>query len=162
MRFGARDYDASVGRWTSKDPIRFAGGMNLYGYVVNDPVDMTDPRGLDPYKPLCIYFGIGCGGDDGGDDNGGLFCGIIPEIGNDNNKYCKFVRSEPTTTAKYFDCFFQCPQVPEEVVRQVYIYDQEPDKACDRVKPEARKFPPPSPWFWFFGIPGEGPIFAIP
>ncbi len=45
VRFGARDYDASVGRWTNKDPIRFAGGMNLYGYVVNDPVNMTDPTG---------------------------------------------------------------------------------------------------------------------
>jgi RHS repeat-associated protein len=25
-RFGARDYDPVVGRWTTKDPIRFAGG----------------------------------------------------------------------------------------------------------------------------------------
>jgi RHS repeat-associated protein len=34
-RFGARDYDAFTGRWTNKDPIRFAGGdSNLYGYVL--------------------------------------------------------------------------------------------------------------------------------
>src|SRR5580704_1431222 len=46
VRFGARDYDASVGRWTSKDPIRFKGGMNLYGYVVNDPVNRCDASGL--------------------------------------------------------------------------------------------------------------------
>ena len=40
VRFGARDYDASVGRWTSKDPIRFDGGQaNIYVYVGNDPVD---------------------------------------------------------------------------------------------------------------------------
>lgn len=26
VRFGARDYDAVVGRWISKDPIRFDGG----------------------------------------------------------------------------------------------------------------------------------------
>ena len=46
VRFGARDYDASVGRWTSKDPIRFDGGsFNLYGYVLNDPVDLRDPFG---------------------------------------------------------------------------------------------------------------------
>jgi RHS repeat-associated protein len=46
VRFGARDYDASVGRWTSKDPIRFDGGsFNLYGYVINDPVNLRDPAG---------------------------------------------------------------------------------------------------------------------
>ena len=46
-RFGARDYDAETGRWTAKDPIRFAGGdTNLYGYVLNDPVNWIDPDGL--------------------------------------------------------------------------------------------------------------------
>ncbi len=48
VRFGARDYDPSTGRWTAKDPIRFAGGdANLYGYVLADPVNAIDPRGLD-------------------------------------------------------------------------------------------------------------------
>jgi RHS repeat-associated protein len=47
VRFGARDYDAETGRWTTKDPIGFAGGdTNLYGYVVNDPVNWIDPLGL--------------------------------------------------------------------------------------------------------------------
>lgn len=46
-RFGVRDYDARIGRWTSKDPIRFEGGdENLYGYVVQDPVNFIDPSGL--------------------------------------------------------------------------------------------------------------------
>ena len=46
VRFGARDYDPSVGRWTSKDPILFDGGQaNLYVYVNNDPVNLTDPEG---------------------------------------------------------------------------------------------------------------------
>jgi len=48
VRFGARDYDTETGRWTSKDPIRFAGGdMNLYGYVLQDPVNSFDPVGLN-------------------------------------------------------------------------------------------------------------------
>lgn len=47
VRFGARDYDAFVGRWTAKDPIRFDGGdSNLYVYVGNDPVNGFDPTGL--------------------------------------------------------------------------------------------------------------------
>ncbi|MDH5546605.1 MAG: peptidoglycan DD-metalloendopeptidase family protein [Gammaproteobacteria bacterium] len=46
-RFGARDYDAQSGRWTSKDPIRFQGGdTNLYGYVLGDSVNFFDPIGL--------------------------------------------------------------------------------------------------------------------
>ena len=47
-RFGARDYDAETGRWTSKDPVRFNGGdTNLFGYVLNDPVKFIDQLGLD-------------------------------------------------------------------------------------------------------------------
>ena len=33
-RFGARDYDPVVGRWTIKDPIRFEGGdANIYAIL---------------------------------------------------------------------------------------------------------------------------------
>jgi len=47
VRFGARDYDPETGRWTAKDPIRFKGGdTNLYGYVLNDPLNLIDPLGL--------------------------------------------------------------------------------------------------------------------
>jgi RHS repeat-associated protein len=46
VRFGARDYDPATGRWTTKDPIGFTGGdANLYGYLLGDPVNLTDSMG---------------------------------------------------------------------------------------------------------------------
>jgi RHS repeat-associated protein len=48
VRFGIRDYDPDVGRWTAKDPIFFAGGdTDLYGYVLDDPVNLIDTSGLE-------------------------------------------------------------------------------------------------------------------
>jgi RHS repeat-associated protein len=46
VRFGARDYQPSTGRWTAKDPILFGGGYHLYGYVDNDPMNWSDRDGL--------------------------------------------------------------------------------------------------------------------
>ncbi len=47
VRFGHRDYDPEIGRWTAKDPILFEGGdTDLYGYVLNDPINFVDPLGL--------------------------------------------------------------------------------------------------------------------
>jgi RHS repeat-associated protein len=55
VRFGARDYDPEVGRWTAKDPILFNGGQtNLYAYVANDPVSFVDPTGTD----LADWYGF--------------------------------------------------------------------------------------------------------
>jgi RHS repeat-associated protein len=50
VRFGARDYDPHVGRWTGKDPTGFnGGGANLYGYSFVDPVNYIDMNGSAAY-----------------------------------------------------------------------------------------------------------------
>ena len=41
-----RYYDPETGRYVSADPIGLGGGMNLYVYVENDPVNWIDPEGL--------------------------------------------------------------------------------------------------------------------
>ena len=45
-----REYDPRTGRWTSKDPSLFfnGGGLNLYGYSFNDPINFIDMNGLSP------------------------------------------------------------------------------------------------------------------
>jgi len=67
-RFGSRDYDAATGRWLSKDPLGLvAPGTNVYGYVLDDPINLRDPSGLCPACKPCddcpsgkwTYFGGG-------------------------------------------------------------------------------------------------------
>jgi RHS repeat-associated protein len=41
-----RPLDGVTGRWLGRDPIRESGGINLYGYANQNPVNFTDPRGL--------------------------------------------------------------------------------------------------------------------
>ena len=38
-------YSAGAGRWISRDPMGEGAGMNLYGYVGNNPIDGIVPLG---------------------------------------------------------------------------------------------------------------------
>ncbi|MBR4249271.1 MAG: RHS repeat-associated core domain-containing protein [Verrucomicrobia bacterium] len=43
--FRARWYEPETGRWLSPDPIGISGGLNLYTFCGNDPVNFVDPTG---------------------------------------------------------------------------------------------------------------------
>jgi RHS repeat-associated protein len=46
--FRARYYDPSLARFISEDPVGLASGINPYAFEGNDPVNGSDPSGLDP------------------------------------------------------------------------------------------------------------------
>ncbi|MBI3205013.1 MAG: hypothetical protein HYZ29_25980, partial [Myxococcales bacterium] len=56
-RFGARDYDPVVGRWSGKDARKYwRRGTNLYAYGDGEPVNRIDPAGKE-----AIAVGLGAG-----------------------------------------------------------------------------------------------------
>ena len=55
--YGYRYYSPQTRRWLSKDPIGLAGGLNLYGFVGNDPINNWDLLGLaDGKDDKCEEF----------------------------------------------------------------------------------------------------------
>jgi RHS repeat-associated protein len=61
LRFGARDYDPSVGRWTEKDSIGFDGGTNFYVYAGSDGINRIDPTGH--YVQALVGAAVAAGAD---------------------------------------------------------------------------------------------------
>ena len=54
-----RAYSPILGRWLSRDPIAEKGGLNLFGYVRNDPLNYLDPTGENPVAGALIGLGLG-------------------------------------------------------------------------------------------------------
>jgi len=46
--YGYRYYSPQIGRWMTRDPMQEGGGVNVYAFVNNDPINKIDPDGLEP------------------------------------------------------------------------------------------------------------------
>src|SRR3989454_7949120 len=44
--YRARYYDPNGGRFVSEDPMAFRAGVDFYAYVLNNPTNLVDPKGL--------------------------------------------------------------------------------------------------------------------
>ena len=53
--YRARYYNPMLGRFINKDPIGIAGGLNMFTYVGNNPVNATDPSGLLREIVITVY-----------------------------------------------------------------------------------------------------------
>ena len=65
IKYGARYYNPTLGRWTQDDPTGYTDGPNLQTYANNNPTSLTDASGLS-------FLGIDCpfGETDSGGCNG--------------------------------------------------------------------------------------------
>jgi len=76
-----RFYDPNLQRWPTRDPIQEAGGLNLYRFVGNYPVNYIDPLGLLLTMPspvslvnVATAVGVGAAAEEGG---AGLAMGVV-------------------------------------------------------------------------------------
>jgi RHS repeat-associated protein len=61
VHLGARIYDPTIGRFLSRDPLLVpsrSSGSNPYAFAFNDPVNFSDPSGLNGEGPWGICFGV--------------------------------------------------------------------------------------------------------
>ncbi len=70
--YRARYYSPELQRFISEDPIGIEGGINLFVYVGNNPVNFVDPLGLWSFS-IEGYYGLGGGIVFGKNPGGGTF-----------------------------------------------------------------------------------------
>jgi len=72
-QYGHRFYNPDSGSWLNRDPIEEKGGLNVYGFVNNQPTILFDPDGraipivmeellcpLQRHRPLPLRPGLRC------------------------------------------------------------------------------------------------------
>ena len=55
---GHRFYDPGMGRFVTRDPIGYKGGINLYGFAGNNPVNESDPSGYSRAGDVAGVVGL--------------------------------------------------------------------------------------------------------
>jgi RHS repeat-associated protein len=132
-----RYYDLVTGRWLSKDPIEEQGGVNLYGFVVNDGVNQWDVLGLNAINEAIIK-----GGDeamkktrDSIDKNVGSvsqreYCGLICQCKDDVRHTPPHAGPKPPTKQVFDGSKFIWIKTGSASCDPTYDYENEKNVSC--------------------------------
>ncbi len=137
-----RHYASSLGRFLNRDPIGFAGGLNLYNYVENSPITYIDPEGLQHRKGSKAWC------EELEETLRNLRDEIVKRINDLNiNKY-----NQP----------FDCPGAPlsRTVMGHILVLDQAYDRYKNRVAQWYQYCGPNPPPFTFLPVPELKPRFV--
>ncbi len=119
-----RAYDAELGRWLSRDPIGEAGGINLYWYVANNPVNASDPLGL---------WTSGSGNHENfDDDNGSALDDFL-------DQYNKMREANWKNSDKYFRCMANCEAAKKGHSKGVKQLSEARELFDEHVKGDSKK-----------------------
>ena len=128
--FRARWYEPETGRWLSPDPIGISGGLNLYAFCGNDPVNFVDPSGLAIVRnntpwPIVVSGGLGTGKGHGNRKN---YYAVIPPGGTGGGEYPLAVYETP---AKAIAAYNSPSFIPPDSKYLLFDVDNYHDYACN-------------------------------
>jgi RHS repeat-associated protein len=146
LYYGYRFYSAGLGKWMSRDPAGEKGGLNVYGFVYEDPIDNVDPVGLAGCSQADI---LDCKRKAKKEHKAFKSCTLLAVVPLYNIgipykcriKWCSFRDRRPCVLNQRISdpwtCQYDCPDYePATDIYQFTFYHKQPGETCKPTVPD--------------------------